>query len=1223
MAFVPTLPDPTAVQFGPSPLLAALGQSSTQSGQSEDPGLIASASPFALAPQQQLISALHPTATPFSPNAPAALKSFVNKYQTLGPQLASAHLPPGIAQALISFDANRVQRGQSPLTDTQTTKVLQSAISGNAATPAKDTPWYNLPVNAYHDVANIAASIPRLPLSLYHELQALPSLPDAISHALGAGNPLKIISALSEAPGLRLIPGAFTLGNLARGDFGEIARHPVQTALDVLPAAHQLGLGEKLAASPLGDFASHVTGEIKATKMGQLAIQAFGQINRDASVLEHGAQFKSVQAANPLIPTSDALEQSLKDSVVWQEDAVKTIADPVQLRTLFDRAQEGNFDPAGLPPEGIPLLERARTITQQYAQYAAESTLGLQMADWRGSAEVFTTAEAQRLITARDALTRYQAHAPVLAAIKTPDPATLPALIDTARPYLESSASLAKKRSLVQGIGHAYAANGLSVPADFRALVGRGDLTSALDGLAAHTPEPITLTPSALERLNKWRYQNNNYTPGRLRAATRMVAKREALAVPARFQPLAEEALRSKVSEGLTSRGFLASDNPDFQAISDYLRDGKYRFFVHEGLISDADLRTWQSEAREFASAAKDAGIDPIFMHRVAPERVLALEHPKPLSMLQRGSVSSPSQIKARTFEQTPYVKDIGISLTHQGMELVNHRNTVGFLKELLRTDPVGDEVVAPFARTELQLRQQYAGVGRSARIINHALDPDAAITARMSKEWERFDPDQLPREVKDALGMDGTLGDLKPYLPKSLMKNLRMFIRPPELPSAIGIPLKAFRVAITGVSPRLHLYNVIGGATMLTASTSPVVFRYLKDGLDLMKRVREGDVADLPDTFVQSLGVQRSMELDWHPAAGTKLGELWQQTQQNPAVGAVSRGFNKLLDKSYSLNGYFDDMYRSMAYLYGQHKALLGDATMSAEDAAAEGEALSRKVLMQWDAQTPIERSILRPILPFYGWIGHIIRYAYHYPIDHPFRAAVTAAFARNEVNDLGTGLPQSLLNSLFLGHPDIHGNVTAVQVGGMNPFRDVANYMTLGGFLSATNPIIATVLQQMGVQSAGGSNLYPNVAYDPTTGRLTASHPNFAANLLYNTIPQTRLLTGLLDRSSELHSLLARDPGAGGRLALSQAGLPILWRQYNVPQEQFKSELARESAQSTALHDAFTSGDWSGAAQFPQLRPVLGQIQALQRSPSFAAKYDTSDALQRLQTALAASVG
>lgn len=1221
MAFAPPIPlaDPTAPVFGPSPLLAAL-QSQGQQQSAAAPGFS-----FSLAPQQQLFSPLHPQQQPFSQHAPAALTAFVNKYNVLGPQLAAANLPPGVANALISFDADRARKGQSPLTDAQTTRVLQSAISGNATTPPKETAWYNLPVNAFHDVASIAASIPRLPLSLYHELQSLPALPDAISHALGAGNPLATIHELSQAPGLRLIPGAFTVGNLAAGDLGAIARHPVQTVLDVLPAAHEIGLGEKLMASPLGTGIDAARGELAATKMGQLGIQTFGSVNRQLSILQSNAAFRTASAMNPAIATADALEQATKDSVTWGRDLEKLVPDPARRRALTDMAERGNFDPANLSGPEISALERFREISDTYANHTAQQNLGTVFRMWQGSPEVFNRAEVRGLDSSTAALARYRAFTPVYTALRNGvDPATLPQIAESLRPYIADDAvSLARKQHLLRGLSYAYDAHSVSLPPGFRAVVNSGDVGGALDGLIQHPIEPVEAPRINQRTVNNWKAQNRKYTDAGLARREKLVELRTQRVTPARFQSLAEDALRSKVTSALTDRGYLTTDNPNFQAISDYLRDGRYRLMIDQGLISDTDLRQWQQDARQFAVDAKAAGVDPIFIHRVAPERVLSLEHPKPLSMLQRGAVSSPSQVRARTFDPTPYAHDLGIALTHQGVELINHRNVVHFLGELLRTTPREGEIVAPFARTEVQLRAQYAGVGRAAKIVNHALDADAAISSRIAKEWVQFDPTQLPAAVKDALGMDGSLGDLRPWLPRSVAKNMEMFIKPPEIAPAFGIPLKLFRVAVTGVSPRTHLYNIIGGATILTASTGPSVWRFLSDGRELMARIRAGDISDLPEGFVQSLGVQRDLERDWHPAAGTKLAEWWQQARAHPTVDAISRATSTVVDKSYELNGYFDDMYRAMAYLYGRDKALIADAGLSAEDAALAGENLSRKVLMQWDAQTPIERSILRPLLPFYGWISYIMRYAYRYPIDHPFRAAVTAAFARNELKDLGTGLPQTILNALFIGQPDIHGNVTAVQVGGMNPFRDVANYMTLGGFLSATNPIINTVLQQAGLQAGGGSNIYPNLVYDPNTGRLTASHPNFVANLIYNTIPQTRLLTGLLDRSSELHSLLARDPGAGGRLALSQAGIPILWRQYNLPQEQFKSELARESAQNTALHAALASGDWAGAAQFPGLRPVLGQIQNLQQSPSFAAKYDTSGALARMQAALAAAVG
>ena len=302
-----------------------------------------------------------------------------------------------------------------------------------------------------------------------------------------------------------------------------------------------------------------------------------------------------------------------------------------------------------------------------------------------------------------------------------------------------------------------------------------------------------------------------------------------------------------------------------------------------------------------------------------------------------------------------------------------------------------------------------------------------------------------------------------------------------------------------------------------------------------------------------------------------------------------------KVRDKSFHMNSFVDDAYRVASYLYEHDKQLKAGADTAT--AAANAEALIRKTFMQWDRATPIERSTFRMLFPFYTWAHHIIQYSLKYPMDHPFRAGVVSAFSRNELKDLGTGLPQSLMASLFLGHPDAHGNITSIQLSGMNPFRDVANYMTLGGWLGAMNPAISTVLEQAGVQTQG-SNLYPNLQYDPQTGRLKATHPNFLQNLIYNTIPQTQLLSGLLDHTSELQDLMARDRGAGTRLALGQLGMPVLWRQYNLPQEAFKAELAREKSATDTQTQALQTGQWESAARTPSLQPLFGQLDALQRA-------------------------
>jgi hypothetical protein len=210
--------------------------------------------------------------------------------------------------------------------------------------------------------------------------------------------------------------------------------------------------------------------------------------------------------------------------------------------------------------------------------------------------------------------------------------------------------------------------------------------------------------------------------------------------------------------------------------------------------------------------------------------------------------------------------------------------------------------------------------------------------------------------------------------------------------------------------------------------------------------------------------------------------------------------------------------------------------------------------------------------------------------------------------------------LNSFFLGHPDKDGHVTSINIGGMNPFRDAANYMTLTGFLSGVNPLFQTVLNLAGVEpSRPGTNLYPNLRYDPESGRLTDSAPNPLSTLLTNVVPQAGILTGLLDSSSEMQELFRFDPATGMRFLASTSGVPVLWRDLSVHEEQFKAELRRDEAMSRVLSDALRTGDWTTAATYPQLRPVLGQVQVLQGQSAEKYARLNPQTIQQLQNTLA----
>jgi len=253
-----------------------------------------------------------------------------------------------------------------------------------------------------------------------------------------------------------------------------------------------------------------------------------------------------------------------------------------------------------------------------------------------------------------------------------------------------------------------------------------------------------------------------------------------------------------------------------------------------------------------------------------------------------------------------------------------------------------------------------------------------------------------------------------------------------------------------------------------------------------------------------------------------------------------------------------------------------------------------------------PFERNMLKAIFPFYGFMNQAVRYVMRFPVDHPSRAEIVGAFGRTEAEDSKV-LPSSFLSALFFGDTSSDGSRRALNTAPINPFGDVANMFTLAGFLSATNPVIGTALESVGLVR-GEAELYPTLRYDPETGRLTAVHGNPLLKLVENTIPQTAVLTALLGVNAEFRDRLQRDPAAASRFLRSAAGLPILSRNWNIPAEIAKAETARGKSEDSARNEALRSGDWTQALRYPGLRDDYERL--LAASPQELAQYQPQGA-------------
>jgi hypothetical protein len=116
------------------------------------------------------------------------------------------------------------------------------------------------------------------------------------------------------------------------------------------------------------------------------------------------------------------------------------------------------------------------------------------------------------------------------------------------------------------------------------------------------------------------------------------------------------------------------------------------------------------------------------------------------------------------------------------------------------------------------------------------------------------------------------------------------------------------------------------------------------------------------------------------------------------------------------------------------------------------------------------------------------------------------------------------------------------------------------------------------------------------------------------------------LTGNSAEFNALLRNNPEAAQRMLVSQAGLPNLIREYNIPEQQIKSEVVRQDAQDKAWSTFLKTGNDSEAKRYPELRPLIAQVKALKASGAlsqFQPKQTSPDTGALLSGAAKSSLG
>lgn len=438
-------------------------------------------------------------------------------------------------------------------------------------------------------------------------------------------------------------------------------------------------------------------------------------------------------------------------------------------------------------------------------------------------------------------------------------------------------------------------------------------------------------------------------------------------------------------------------------------------------------------------------------------------------------------------------------------------------------------------------------------------------------------------------------------YIPREVDRTLRQIAKPGGFGQIIGNNpiMKAFRTSVLPLAVRFHINNAVGNAAMLMSETGPGVYKYFGQMKQLMKEgetTLQGKTVTIPEGLRQAAHGYRNLEADFNRAGVNTTFRLYNDIQNSKAAQALSGVADKagkIVSKGYALNELFDDSHRTLAYLYGYDKALTKG--LSAAEASTKGLELANKVMLNLSNMTPIERGLIRNIFPFYGFYQHILRRVLTYPADHPMRAAILANFAKIAEQDHLSGLPDQFDNLFRFGPTDAKGNQRAFDLGGMNPFRNAADYFTFKGLVGNANPLIKLGLEQLGVNpQQGGPDLYPNLQYNAETGQLEYKRPSFLPGLVADVIPQSQALMQLTGHANAFRELSRTNPEAAQRLLRSEVGIPTFFRNVNPTQSIMKSEINAEKAQQTALSEALRTGDPSGLRQWPR---ALAQYQSIQQ--------------------------
>jgi hypothetical protein len=598
----------------------------------------------------------------------------------------------------------------------------------------------------------------------------------------------------------------------------------------------------------------------------------------------------------------------------------------------------------------------------------------------------------------------------------------------------------------------------------------------------------------------------------KLHTADQAMQKFLAKNVPARFKPLVESQVRTKISAWLTGQ-HVAEDDPKFrEAMAAFDRGKPLSAYLPDKVFHDIQREVvshWQELAENY---------NPIWVPSMSSEDLERGIRTPRLRDAPKTPASWKSSYINRSSGSTNFVLALGQDYANKLAYETNRKIVDDFVRPHARTTSEIDKELEP----EFEALQKRYG------------------TTRSKAELQNMARTKAYHLVDESLGL-GTQPKMellykeRLWIPKDMAEAISKSFAPPDdnVFKRINFgSIRLYKHAVMDFSPTHKAHIWLGSMLPLMLGAHFETF----DPTTIHRAWQMGRNAargSMPDLLNQHLALMATDDLMDY-AHGLTLGRL---AAKASGAAEVSRHIDEL----------GANFYRSWAYL--SHAKYLERQGLDAETAAAEGIAYANKAFVDVNNLSPIEQALAKSVFPFYSYTRWAMTFVMQYPIDHPVRASILANLAEQEktYNDK-KGIPNTLAMLFMLGKPSSKGDQWGVQYRAFNPFRDVASNFTLAGIFKNLGPAGRILATAGGINTLSGTpDPYPALDIDPNTGGLVGTvqgqSPLAAAEQI---VPQVSILDHYLGLSQQARALRTSDPQAFRRQIFSILGMPFVPQSY-----------------------------------------------------------------------------